>query len=45
MRLADIRMYAQKESRRLAHVPAPDLGGVEAELRRLGDREALQQGQ
>jgi diguanylate cyclase (GGDEF)-like protein len=45
MRLADIRMYAQKESRRLAHEPAPDLGGVEAELRRLGDREALQQGQ
>jgi two-component system, cell cycle response regulator len=45
MRLADIRMYAQKESRRLAHEPATDIRGVEDALRRAGDREALEQGQ
>jgi diguanylate cyclase (GGDEF)-like protein len=44
MRLADIRMYAQKESRRLAHVPAHELEQIE-ELPRVGDREALEQGQ
>jgi two-component system, cell cycle response regulator len=45
MRLADIRMYAQKESRRLAHEPSPELEGVEDALRRAGNREALEQGQ
>ncbi|MGB7686487.1 MAG: GGDEF domain-containing protein [Solirubrobacterales bacterium] len=45
MRLADIRMYAQKESRRLAHEPSADTRGVEDVLRRAGDREALEQGQ
>ncbi len=45
MRLADIRMYAQKESRRLAHEPSTNLREVEEELRRAGDREALEQGQ
>jgi two-component system, cell cycle response regulator len=43
MRLADIRMYAQKESRRLAHEPAVDIGSVEDALRRAGNREALEQ--
>jgi two-component system, cell cycle response regulator len=45
MRLADIRMYAQKESRRLAHEPSAALEGVEEALRRAGNREALEQGQ
>jgi two-component system, cell cycle response regulator len=45
MRLADIRMYAQKESRRLAHEPSPHVKGVEEALRRAGDREALEQRQ
>jgi two-component system, cell cycle response regulator len=45
MRLADIRMYAQKESRRLAHEPSPNVKAVEEELSRVGDREALEQGQ
>jgi two-component system cell cycle response regulator len=47
MRLADIRMYAQKESRRAAHAPDAELvqEAIEVELRRGGDREALEQGQ
>lgn len=45
MRLADIRMYAQKESRRLAHEPSPNVREVEDALQRAGDREALEQGQ
>jgi diguanylate cyclase (GGDEF)-like protein len=45
MRLADIRMYAQKESRRLAHESSPNTVGVEEALRHLGDGEALEQGQ
>jgi diguanylate cyclase (GGDEF)-like protein len=45
MRLADIRMYAQKESRRLAHEPSPEFKGVEEALRRAGDRETLEQRQ
>jgi two-component system, cell cycle response regulator len=45
MRLADIRMYAQKESRRLADEPSPNVRGVEDALRRVGNREALEQGQ
>jgi diguanylate cyclase (GGDEF)-like protein len=44
MRLADIRMYAQKESRRLAHIPSADLERIE-ELPRVGDGEALEQRQ
>jgi diguanylate cyclase (GGDEF)-like protein len=44
MRLADIRMYAQKESRRLAHVPTAELEQIE-ELPRVGDGEALEQRQ
>jgi len=45
MRLADIRMYAQKESRRLAHEASPNTVGVEEALRRVGDGEALKQSQ
>jgi two-component system, cell cycle response regulator len=45
MRLADIRMYAQKESRRVAHVPAAELEAVENALPRVGDSEALEQRQ
>ena len=44
MRLADIRMYAQKESRRLAHIPSADLEQIE-ELPPAADREALEQRQ
>ncbi|HET7121931.1 MAG TPA: GGDEF domain-containing protein [Solirubrobacterales bacterium] len=40
MQLADVRMYAQKESRRVAQAPAPDLT-VQLPA---GDREAVEQG-
>jgi predicted signal transduction protein with EAL and GGDEF domain len=41
MQLADVRMYAQKESRRLASAPVPD---VTVELPGRVDREALEHG-
>jgi len=49
MQLADVRMYAQKESRRLAH-PRDDAIGIEGSevavrLGRARDGEALEQGQ
>jgi diguanylate cyclase (GGDEF)-like protein len=49
MQLADVRMYAQKESRRLAHGDAPGIEGIGTEVRSerpgglLGDGEALEQ--
>jgi diguanylate cyclase (GGDEF)-like protein len=46
LRLADVRMYAQKESRRLTHIDSPVLGGAEIELIESSrDREALEQDQ
>jgi diguanylate cyclase (GGDEF)-like protein len=47
MQLADVRMYAQKESRRISHDDAIEIDGAEVavELRRAGDGEALEQGQ
>jgi two-component system cell cycle response regulator len=47
MQLADVRMYAQKESRRLSHDDAIEIDGaaVIAELGRAGDGEALEQNQ
>jgi diguanylate cyclase (GGDEF)-like protein len=45
LRLADVRMYAQKESRRLAHVPAIELesdGEMTVSSDRTRDREALE---
>jgi two-component system, cell cycle response regulator len=47
MQLADVRMYAQKESRRLAHDDALEIEGADVSMR-LGvprDGEALEQGQ
>jgi two-component system cell cycle response regulator len=47
MQLADVRMYAQKESRRVAHDDALEIGGADVSVR-LGvprDGEALEQGQ
>ncbi len=47
MQLADVRMYAQKESRRLAHDDAIAIAGADVSVR-LGaarDREALEHGQ
>jgi two-component system cell cycle response regulator len=47
MQLADVRMYAQKESRRVAHDDAIDIAGADVSVR-LGtarDGEALEQGQ
>ncbi|MBK5219577.1 MAG: GGDEF domain-containing protein [Thermoleophilia bacterium] len=45
MQLADVRMYAQKESRRLATDEKLDIAGGEmtVRLRRVGDSEALEQ--
>ncbi|HEY4778610.1 MAG TPA: GGDEF domain-containing protein, partial [Solirubrobacterales bacterium] len=45
MQLADVRMYAQKESRRLAHDDAIDIEGAAVSVRsdRAHDGEALQQ--
>jgi two-component system cell cycle response regulator len=45
MQLADVRMYAQKESRRLAHDDAIDIEGAAVSVRSDGarDGEALQQ--
>ena len=43
MQLADVRMYAQKESRRLAQPSEAETGDVSAQLSRA-DREALEQG-
>lgn len=47
MRLADVRMYAQKESRRLAPGDAIEIDAAEVSVRLTGprDSEALQQGQ
>jgi two-component system cell cycle response regulator len=47
MQLADVRMYAQKESRRLSHDDALEIEGaaVSVELRASRDSEALEQGQ
>jgi two-component system cell cycle response regulator len=46
MQLADVRMYAQKESRRLAHDDAIAIDGAEVSvLERTRDSEALEQGQ
>ncbi len=44
LRLADVRMYAQKESRRLAHTPPIEFDDAEVSLRseRGGDGEALE---
>ena len=47
MQLADVRMYAQKESRRLAHDDAIEIDGADVAVR-LGaarDGEALEQRQ
>jgi diguanylate cyclase (GGDEF)-like protein len=46
MQLADVRMYAQKESRRLAGDERLDAGNAEltVRLRRVSDGEALEQG-
>jgi diguanylate cyclase (GGDEF)-like protein len=45
MQLADVRMYAQKESRRVAHDDAIAIEGSAVSVRsgRAGDREALEQ--
>ncbi|HKA66649.1 MAG TPA: hypothetical protein VKG03_01955, partial [Solirubrobacterales bacterium] len=46
MQLADVRMYAQKESRRLAHDAIDSVGGdVSVRLTSPRDGEALEQGQ
>jgi two-component system, cell cycle response regulator len=47
MQLADVRMYAQKESRRLAHDDAIEIEGGEVSVRLGGarDGETLEQGQ
>jgi two-component system cell cycle response regulator len=47
LQLADVRMYAQKESRRLAHDDAIEIEGAEVSVRLAGSRdsEALEQGQ
>jgi diguanylate cyclase (GGDEF)-like protein len=47
MQLADVRMYAQKESRRIAHDDAIAIEGADVSLQlgRAGDREALEHGQ
>jgi two-component system, cell cycle response regulator len=46
MQLADVRMYAQKESRRLAHDDALEIEGAEVAVRLPArDGEALEQGQ
>jgi two-component system, cell cycle response regulator len=47
MQLADVRMYAQKESRRLAHDETIGIDGADVELRLHGpdDREALEHGE
>jgi two-component system, cell cycle response regulator len=46
MQLADMRMYAQKESRRVARDDAIEIEGAEVEVRLThGDGEALEQGQ
>jgi hypothetical protein len=44
MQLADVRMYAQKESRRLSHVDAIAIEGAEVSVRlgAAGDSEALE---
>jgi two-component system cell cycle response regulator len=47
MQLADVRLYAQKESRRVARDQPPEIRGedIAVSLERAGDREALEQGQ
>ena len=45
MQLADVRMYAQKESRRIAGDDAIEIDGGAVDLRRSRDGEALEQGQ
>ena len=47
MQLADVRMYAQKESRRIAHDDGIAIEGseVSVRLRRARDGEALEQSQ
>jgi len=47
MQLADVRMYAQKESRQVAHDDAIEIDGSEVSVRLRGahDSEALEQGQ
>ncbi len=47
MQLADVRMYAQKESRRLAHDDAIAIEGADVSVRlgAVGDSEALKHGQ
>ena len=47
MQLADVRMYAQKESRRLAHDDAIEIEGADVSVRlgAAGDGEALEQRQ
>jgi two-component system, cell cycle response regulator len=47
MQLADVRMYAQKESRRLSHDDAIEIDGDAVSVRLTGSRdgEALEQGQ
>jgi hypothetical protein len=45
MQLADVRMYAQKESRRIAGDDAIAIDDRAVNLRRSRDSEALQQGQ
>jgi hypothetical protein len=46
MQLADVRMYAQKESRRESHADAIEIerGAAAARLRGVRDGEALEQG-
>jgi len=47
MQLADVRMYAQKESRRIAHADAIEIHDARAAIRLEGlrDREALEHGE
>lgn len=45
MQLADVRMYAQKESRRIASDDAIEIDGDAVNLTRARDSEALEQGQ
>jgi hypothetical protein len=45
MQLADVRMYAQKESRRVAYPPVEIDGDEVGPLPPFGNREALEQGQ
>jgi len=45
MQLADVRMYAQKESRRIAGDEEAEIDGAEVDLTRVRDGEALEQGQ